>query len=51
MFYAQDLNEHVTQLDIYNKTPAVIYSVLVAHIDKNDVMGDIFEHIRILQWA
>jgi hypothetical protein len=38
MFYAQDLNEHVTQLDIYNKTPAVIYSVPVAHIDKNDVI-------------
>lgn len=38
MFYVQDLSEHVAQLDIYNKTPAVIYSVPVAHIEKNDVV-------------
>lgn len=38
MFYAQDLSENVTQLDIYNVTKAVIYSVPVSQINPNDVL-------------
>jgi hypothetical protein len=38
MFYVQDIHENVLNLDIYNKTPAVVYSVPVAHIDKNNVI-------------
>ena len=38
MFYAQDMNEHVANLDIYNKTPQVIYSVQISQLKKNDVV-------------
>jgi len=39
MFYAQDIHENVLNLDIYNKIPAVVYSVLVPTIKKNDVIN------------
>lgn len=38
MFYGQDLSENVTQLDIYNVTKQVIYSVPVDAINIDDVL-------------
>jgi hypothetical protein len=38
MLYAQDLHEHVTKLDIYNRNPAVVYSVPIKRIEKNQVL-------------
>lgn len=38
MFYVQDLSENITQLDIYNVTKQVIYSVPINQINMNDVV-------------
>lgn len=38
MFYAQDLHEHVTALDVFNVKQEVVYSVPIANIKAGDVL-------------
>lgn len=38
MFYAQDLHEHVTKLDVFNVKQEVVYSVPIASITAGDVL-------------
>jgi hypothetical protein len=38
MFYGQDLSENVTQLDIFNTTKQVIYSVPISQINVDQIV-------------